>query len=281
MKNRSFALLVAGCIGTALAGGAMATDLDRHYRPGQPDVLKEQPEPEAAERERQKVIDRFGTAYKRAGSPRIAVFWNRTFSDQLSQWVSYGRVVESKQGQLRSSKPYGQSEADGQMSRSFRVDVNVPQEERRPVNEIPAFAFESGFLRPMTDAGAKIVDRATIMRLIHSRAKNRRNSPQVPDTQVVETDALLGFADYIAEILFSPDAGSTTGAAIRVTVKSIQDGQIVASLVSRERPEDEDGPRKWEAAAGGFRVSREGPEPEEVGRDVAMETMQALTRAWR
>src|SRR5262245_31964683 len=43
------------------------------------------------------VIARFQPLYIKRGSPRIAVYWNRQFTDRLSHWVTDERLVVSTQ----------------------------------------------------------------------------------------------------------------------------------------------------------------------------------------
>lgn len=63
---------------------------DVFYRSGQPPVI------EPAERgilaRRAAVLDRFQAAYWSAGTPRIALFWNRTFDERVSAWRPAARI---------------------------------------------------------------------------------------------------------------------------------------------------------------------------------------------
>ena len=69
-------------------------------------------------------------------------------------------------------------------------------------------------------------------------------------------------------------------------VKSIRDGRLIASLVSNAqtyRPKDEDRPGRFEARSGGFVFipdAKKELDLYDMGRHVAFETMDSLTRAW-
>jgi hypothetical protein len=142
--------------------------------------------------------------------------------------------------------------------------------------------FEAGFTAPMLEAGARLVDRATIMRVTESNSRRSAGHDRAADAQLVETEALKAFADYVAEITMLPDADAPGDRAFRVRVKRIPDGLVAASLVARGQPSPEPGRSRWVATSDGYarvsdaRVVR----ADELGRAVALQTMQALSRAW-
>jgi hypothetical protein len=226
----------------------------------------------------------FREAYRKKGRPRIAVFWNRSFSDRLSQWIAAGRLLSTREsGAAVAIQDPGRNrtaELTGRGAAAAYNQVNAPETRRRGLGELADSEFEAGFHEPMLDASARLVDRATIMRLTESSLGRNRGNDRVSDAQVIETEALKDYADLIAEVTMLPDANAPHDRAFRVVIKSVLDGQVVANFVTRgEEPEENAG--EWQATEGGYvKVAPEPPKVSEVGRALAFRTMAALSRAW-
>jgi hypothetical protein len=283
-------LRAAGAVAAAVllsAGLAAAAE----YRENMPEVLgdgdgrawdeveRAPAGPSAAE-----IAGAFRAAYTQAGQPRLAVFWNRELTAQLSQWAASGRLLLARATRPDAQRNDGRGgNADGDGSASLSWQRN--QGQQRSGSSMGALAdaeFEAGFTAPMLNAGARLVDRATIMRVTESNTRRGAGHDRASDAQIVETEALKGFADYVAEITMLPDADAPGDRAFRVRVKRIPDGLIAASLIARgERSAAADRAR-WVATSGGYKkvTGAHVVSAEELGRAVALETMQALSRAW-
>jgi hypothetical protein len=136
-------------------------------------------------------------------------------------------------------------------------------------------------MEPFIAAGAKVVDRAATMRLARHKERGELGTDQVADPINVETAALVGYADLLAEVLMihSPDA--PLGVKFRVNLKDIKTGQIVQTILTPAKP-PKSGEREWEATSEGYAEKPEPPAmPDKVGRQLAFETMTAMARVWR
>ena len=65
------------------------------------DLQNERSAPQRLESE-EAILDRFHAAFD-GNTPRVAVFWNRAFDDQVSDWRSSTRGVVSARGSLQRS----------------------------------------------------------------------------------------------------------------------------------------------------------------------------------
>ena len=281
---------LAALLGLALgAGPAVAQE----YRTGLPRVLDSGPGeagPEADSGPGSAAIRaEFARAYAKAGSPRLAVYWNRPFSDRLSQWVALGRLRidqrASAAGTFQGSDGrMGRMQMESDESAAIVLEGNAGQDSRdRRLDPLAAAEFEAGFSRPMLAGGAELVDRATIMRITDSNIGRGPGQERLDDAQLVETEALKSFADLLVQITMLDDADAPLDTAFRVRVTRMTDGVIVADMVTRGREDLESQQRGWKATAGGYvedgrtksvRVAA-------LGRYVALETMQALAARWR
>ena len=76
------------------------------------DLKNERSAPQRQESE-DAILDRFRAAFD-GSMPRVAVFWNRAFDDQVSDWRSNTRGVLSARGSLNGSVPDGNVDLQGQ-----------------------------------------------------------------------------------------------------------------------------------------------------------------------
>jgi len=280
---------------------------------------------------------KFKAANKRAGSPNIAVFWNREFSDQLSQWYADKRVVKTGEQSNKSSdkfepsnkasgKGYNRNQTGGskiveaqyfaeckeaiKMSVSSekgyndkgRINKLAGSAEVNPSPELcyqvldkrpPAgdsmgdksknFEFNSGYMSPFLGSSAKMIDRSSIMRIVQRENAQKAGAELISDAQKLETDALVGYADYIAEIVYKSKSKTQLGVEFLVTVKEISSGRIVAMFKTDGTPADLPADSsEWEAGPNGYRKVDASSEASayDVGQQLAYETMEALAKAW-
>ena len=261
------------------------------YREGQPAVLAAPPSPEApisapVEVPSAWVRDNFRKAYQSAGAPRLAVFWNREFSDVLrdmeadEQLVIEGTSAQSKGG---AGKSYLERELD-----RLEVKVEVRRDEvsrDSPVTEIGEFRFQTGYLQPLIREGAKVIDRSTVMRITDAQNRLADNAVPLDDRQLVETSALQEHADLLIQIALVPSAESIIGAFFHISVIDLQTGRIRASFFHDGifPPPPKEQTKVWKAAAGGYVLVMQEKEPdapavdlEIMGRILSEATMIAL-----
>lgn len=245
---------------------------------------------------RKQILDGFKNAYKEAGMPSIAVFWNREFDDQLSQWYQLARRSVTGEASLKSKDKFEPSGGNdpayernlsggGKIVSSEYVEVRDEKQQRDGLNESEGFEFASGFTSTMLMVPSKIIDRQAIMRLVQRDNAQEAGAEMISDFQKIETDSLIGYADFLAEILLTPDSGADAGWSFMVTVKSVSNGQIVAMFKSAANNPFEQAPKeRWIATSNGYqKVSdqREIGSPTQVGEQLAYETMQALSKIWK
>lgn len=293
-RPRAAAPALAGLAALTLLAGAWATgpaaaqSTDASdpslYREGQPQVLTAPAQgPVEGALDEGAVGAAFRSAYEAEGAPRLAVFWNRAFSDRLSQWTALTRVVTSEQGRITGTLFDMDNNALIQGNNTAQAEVLNPETSRAGFDtERANMAFESAYVTPLQSHGARIIDRATVMRLTQSEMRNDEGLTYRPDAQLVETDALINYTDLIAEILMVRDPEAVLGAAFRVQVKDVRTGELVTSFLSRgEAPKTGGAPKEWVATDSGFQPRAEkAPTPEDVARRLSYETMERLAGRW-
>lgn len=283
-----------------------------------------------------KIENKFKTKYENLGQPKIAIFWNREFSDQLSQWYSDKRVVKtgeqannstdkyepasgnSKDGYSRSQtggsriveaqyfaeckeavKTSAQTERSHGVDGSYSKDaisaeatpsselcyqvLNTPKKSGDEMNsKSMEFEFSSGFTGSFINIKTNIVDRASIMRIMQRDTAAKAGAELIADSQKIESDALLGYADYLAEVVYQHSSNTELGFEFLVTVKEISNGRIVAKFKSEARPKGLKETESWKATSKGYKKVKnvEHASPSQVGEQLAYETMEALNRTW-
>ena len=247
------------------------------YREGDPIVLT----PVKKKKEKKVEIDssavesRFKSLYAKQGKPRLAFFWNREFTDLLTQWFGIERVAitDSTEFNITGKRKTTVSvESTTGIEKQYRrTDVR-----KKGPRGAEAWKFESGFLKPFLSSGAKIIDRAAIMRLKAAAMGSKRTQ----DIQYIETTALLGYADLLVEILFE-ETGD--GPVFKMTVKTVNSGQLLTQLATLGR-KDKD-PKAPEVAyvptASGFQpVMKTAKIKKKKPKELGMELMEAMIAAW-
>ena len=281
---RTLAALAGAFVSFSVGGPeAWAGEAGNLYRTNTPAVLT--PVADVAKDARRAEIpsaaahEAFRHAYRRVGSPRLAVFWNRAFDDRLREMEAKSRLVVERNLAARDEKS-GEPAATREKEK-WTVSVESRRDGARPqpLSEIAAFKFQAGFLRPLIEAGAKVIDRAAIMRLTEARRALDDPAGNVTDRQLVETEALMGHADLLIRIALSPSDESPTGAFFHVSVVEVKSGRIVASFFD-DAAFANDRRKSWTAVRGGYVQVTQDPDksPERVGRILAAQTMDALAR---
>jgi len=246
---------------------------------------------------RHTVLNHFIKSYETAGQPGIAVFWNREFDDQLSQWYQALRTSQTGETAIKGKDKFEPSGGDdpayernvsggGKIVAAQYLEVRDKVQNRRGFgNESESFDFSAGFTSTFLSVPAKILDRKAIMRLVQRDGAKEAGAEMISDYQKVETDALVGYAEYLAEILLTPDQSGDTSWAFMVTVKSVSTGQVVAMFKSTaNKPFEEQQKTQWVATDSGYQKEtdeRKIGTPTEVGEQLALETMQALSKIWK
>lgn len=259
------------------------------YRPGEAPVLTPNPPKVVAPvvPSDATIIADYGRAYRFLQRPRIAVYWNRSLTDRISQWFEPRRRASSAEIESSMQVPHGPLRGTIRGSSATGEQYLATDPKRGGMVERDALEFESAFYEPFLNAGTKFVDRAAILRLSRSDMRNPLQRDASPDVQVLETEALKDYADLLLEILLVPDAKAPAGFAFHILVKRVRTGQIVASRFTRALGASTAQPApKGELVPGPGGFYRKQPPPSyasvaDIGKRLAMETMQAISRISR
>jgi hypothetical protein len=267
-----------------------------------------------------RVRGQFRSAYKSAGEPSIAVFWNREFNDQLSQWHADKRVVRTGEQATNSTDKFEPSAKGKGWERNMTGGSRIVEAQyfaeckaalvqsggkegskreytpelcyqvlnrRAPAGDsmghkATEFGFNSGFMGPLLNTSVKVLDRSAIMRLTQRDTARKAGAELISDSQKVESDALIGYADYFAEIIYSSKPGAHLGVEFLVSVKEVSTGRVVAMFRTEGEPPSSEPVTQWVATANGFieQTAEAESNPKEVGEQLAYETMEALARVW-
>jgi hypothetical protein len=251
---------------------------------------------------REEVMAKFSAAYQKKGRPKIALFWNRELSDRVTSWEVDQRDSISQTGSVnlqgnivqQTDAPEGEksefystpldTSVDGKGKVSAYREFRREDGPRYGMGELFNSEFGSGFMQPFFDAAVQVVDRAAIIRLQDRETVSDGSAGYQPDRQRLETSALLGYSDFLAEVVMLPDDRTETGFSFRVTVKEVSTGIMVAMFKSEGTPPREDSaPARWVATDEGYQreeiIEREF-DIDEFGEQIAYETLEALARVW-
>lgn len=241
------------------------------------------------------VVDTFAGAYRRTGSPRMAVLLNRALSDEVREWRTAERGVLSVSGDVTERVETPTAAGTETRTTTFQGPGGVSAYKQRhvedrgrraPADEGWMWAFEDGFLGAFLDAGARMVDRATIMRLAAADSGRQGSAHDPIAVKKIEMDALRGKADLFIEILIRRAPGSKLGYDFKASAKEVETGLILGNVSTRGWDYGPKQPRqKVIATDTGYEFVDETddgelPDVGVVSRDVALALMQSLARTW-
>lgn len=230
----------------------------------------------------------FRAVYGRVGRPKMLVFWNRTFSDEVTSNYrdtlraeattsssASGATVERRGWNSASVGSAAEGSSRSTLDASTGTD-RIDQGRYNPLGEDVDFAVEAAFAETLAANGARLIDRSLAMRT----ARGARGAGSRPNMQAIETEAATSRADLLVEVLQTPAPGTPTGASFKVTVKDIRQARVLAAFTTSGRQPYVKPPLV--AGPGGFvRAAAPGTSPSGVGRELANQTMAALARSLR
>lgn len=244
MRRLILASLMAAVAGVGAVKAADTTSSNL-YRNAQPVTLSGQSEQaqQQSKAEQAKATAAFKAGYARAGKPKIALFWNRTLSDDVSSTAEVTGTLTSTGIRARDNYQV-----------TIRVAAQSGSEKNYSLAPPPRAAeFESGFQSALREAGAVFVDRSAIIRLSALGKTKAGEQAKDLDYQTLEMSALADYAQYFAEVNFIRDADSTGGLEVRVTVISTSTGEVIADVVPTELYKSDDDTGTWVASDSGFK----------------------------
>jgi len=213
----------------------------------------------------------------------MAVFLNRALSDEVREWSAETRIVLTGMG--TETKFEG-----GQETSRKEIEGGIAGYAQRHTEDAPRpspaegwmWAFEEGLLQPFLQAGAQMVDRATIVRLTASDSSRDRGTHDPASVKDTEMKALKGYADLFVEVLIVRSPSSLYGYDFRAVAKEVKTGMIVANVTSLRWEPDRHTTERVVATSGGYEVQRDVqiPPVDDVSRELAYDLMNALSSSW-
>lgn len=218
---------------------------------------------ESAER----ILQRFRQGMGR-NNPRMAIFWNQEFNDQVSDWASRRRVVVSGEASLRGEVPEGDLNLDGNSRSAVQAETRPA---RRAAATAPAFDLQSGFITQLTRAGVAVVDRDAIMRITDNSLEDGKFERLSPDQARLEMRALAQHTDYLMVL------NQTSGNEFHIRILNVSDGSVRAMISSNGVPPETDEDRRWIATDSGFEKRERQVSMKDVGQELALQTLANLS----
>lgn len=250
--------------------------------------------PQKIAQAREDLSSKFLQAYKKEGEPKIAIFWNKKFDDQLSQWNATSRISKTGETSNESKDKFEPNSANEGYVRNTSggsriveakyIEEKIEANNREGFGELNDFSFSGGFVQSLLESGVYIIDRDAIMRLMQRDSAKASGAEMISDAKKIETDALLGYADLLAEIVFSKEfsADSPMNREFLVTVKEISTGRLITMFRSSAMPSNIN---KFQAGKSGYdsvnvNLKDGNFRPELAGEQLAYELMQKLIKIW-
>jgi hypothetical protein len=228
----------------------------------------------------------FDRVYRKKDSPRLAIFLNRSLSDEVREWRTTDRAVLSVKGECTRQEGDRTETYKGPGGASAYGQTHISDRARTSPGEAWMWRFEEGFLGPFLDIGAKIIDRATIMRLT-AAASGRQGSAYDPiAVKKIEMDSLTGKADLFIEILIRRAPNSTLGYEFKASAKEVNTGLIRANVTTLDWNYGIETREKVVATSTGYKFVEDEdasrlPEINIVSRDLALALMRSLAANWQ
>ncbi|HEY5849587.1 MAG TPA: hypothetical protein VIT62_02295 [Lysobacter sp.] len=129
-------------------------------------------------------------------------------------------------------------------------------------------AMQSEFMEQLRQGGVRFIDRTLATRLAGKSVQGDR-----PNVHAIETQALIGHADYLMEVTSVADAQVQSGRRYHVSLRAVANGEILVDFDTAADVADA-GPLPYVAAgAGGFeRAEPPAPTSADTARVLARET---------
>ncbi len=262
-----------------LAVAALASPAAAQYREGLPPVMAPPPpriDPSAFG-EGQSVGD-----YRRAGSPRLVVFWNRELSDRTSAGMDtviteHGESAEGAAAAVSRSGRYSEGARVAAYEKETRIGLREAPGDARSslMSEEAEWRFMEAFQGRLMSAGIRLVDRPVAMRAIAAS----QDGPS--DRQKAEMAGIARMADLMLAIVQAPAPDTPLGIRFKVAVTDLRDGTILATFVDDGNGPTR-GPGRFVAGANGFERERApSVEVESAGANLASALLARLAGRWR
>jgi hypothetical protein len=217
------------------------------------------------------------------------VFLNRQLSAEVREWATDERAVVQQSGaaMVKTTDAQGnettQKAAVKQDAQAYVQKHTGVGGDRSGPEEAWMWSFEDGFLAPLLESGAQLVDRTTTMRLVAAGSGKAGSATDLTSVKQVEMDALKGSADMFVEILVTEAPGSAYGYEFKATAKDVKTGLIKANVSSLRWNMKKRMTKEAVVTGKGYDVvekEAEMPPVHMVSERLSMDMMNALARTW-
>jgi hypothetical protein len=229
-------------------------------------------------------IKKFSDYYKKHNAPRVAIFLNRTLSDDVREWKTEQRSVVAGSGSItnvtESRLRFREETVKGPVATYQQENAGV-QVARNNSGEAYLWEFEAGFMQPFLNAGVNLVDRATILRLL-SKNSDQGIANEVIETKKNEMNALLTYADIYIELLITRHPSAPTGYEFKAVAKEIKTGRVVGLATSLNWDIEKERPKKVVTTSTGYKVIDDPkmPKVQNISKDMAFDLMNSIIAGW-
>lgn len=261
-----------------LAGSALAAqDHDAAPMMAEPDApmtgeaFEEGNKAEGRQATADTILERFREQY--GDTPRFAVFWHRDFPSRVSDWRSNHRAVLGISGEASGTEKGEPTDIKGKGSISAQAEY---REDRTQPENRTAFALQGGLIDTFREGGAKVIDQSMAQRITDNALEDGTFSRLSPDQARLEMRALSQHADYVLELNSADDFAESGQYQIRVL--SVKDASVLATFATDGEPPEGEREEKWVASDHGYQKKERPLSMTEVGRELALQTMERLAR---
>jgi hypothetical protein len=271
----------ARAIGCALYACAAATAMAQNLPHRDPGIGVATPPEQQQEEAPGDVLKRFAAAYGSAGRPRIALYWNRDLSDRTgleNRSANNLNVKVTRDYEGTETAAGASAGATQRQSRNDSLAVVATQSRsggldaarRTTLSERDLWQVETEFVARLLDAGVVVLDRAAILRTTARKADGE------PNMQAIETDALLGKADLLLEILMTRDSDAPLGWGFRSNLKDVKSGRLLGTSYLVAMPRGKQAEPVYRARPGGFDLIAPQVTVKAIGDTLAVDSMRDL-----
>ncbi len=162
----------------------------------------------------------FSKTYKRVKKPKIALFLYRELTSEVLDHESPERLVFA--GQYNKNK--------GNLIIAKQNNRNLDKGSRYLGSNDWSWRFEDKLMNDLLVSGVRLVDRATIMRLVAAKEEVYKDSTGMLSVKKIEMDALKGYADILLEVLVYPAKNKNRMYDVRLMAKKVKTGDIIATV---------------------------------------------------
>lgn len=274
-----------------LCGMAICLAVTSHgnaqLRPDSPPVLEPSQAPREARSPTQIALQNFPRQYLSAGSPRVTIYWNTRYDDQLKDERGETETTSTTRSRKHSSLDEttsgdagGAKISEGEVlekedKKTIKGSV-IMNRERRPtgLSEQQALELESAFMDRLRAERIRLVSRSASMRA--ARHSQKAGGEAATDSKFIETQALLATSEMVIEVLLVRDPQAPLGIGFRSSVLDIKASAEILSAYSLGLPIQTRNKGRYVATNRGFEWASPALTVSDVGRTAAEDLLVAL-----